>query len=209
MFAYTISAANTWEQKSITIPGDTTGTWIGGTNGIGIELFFNLGAGANYSTAAGSWSGLGDRGATGATSVVGQNGATWYVTGVQFEEGSQPTSFEYRHYTTEFSLCQRYYELAGYGLLGITNSATGIVFGHQFKTTKRAAPTVGLFTTTQTWAEIGTGDRTSSSVSIGDAARTTAEGTATRIEGFSGMNTTNPIICWGSTATAITFSAEL
>jgi len=109
-YSYTISSANTWEQKSITIAGDTTGTWAGATNGIGIQLQFGLGVGSTYSGTAGTWAGSAYYSATGATSVVGTNGATFYITGVQLEVGSTATSFDYRPYGTELALCQRYYE---------------------------------------------------------------------------------------------------
>jgi hypothetical protein len=107
-FTYTISSANTWTTISITIAGDTTGTWLT-TNGNGLQLSFGLGVGATYSGTAGSWSANNYQSATGAVSVVGTNGATFYITGVQLEVGSQATSFEYRQYTTELQLCQRYF----------------------------------------------------------------------------------------------------
>ena len=107
-FSYTISAANTWEQKSVTIAGDTTGTWVT-NNGLGLNVSFSLGTGATYSGAAGSWAGAAYFSVTGAVSVVGTSGATFYVTGVQLEKGSTATAFDYRPYGTELSLCQRYY----------------------------------------------------------------------------------------------------
>jgi hypothetical protein len=107
-FTYTVSAANTWELKSVTIAGDTSGTWLT-TNGIGILLNFSLGTGSTFSGTAGSWSGSDFFSATGATSVVGTNGATFYITGVQLEKGTQATSFEYRQYQQELALCQRYF----------------------------------------------------------------------------------------------------
>jgi hypothetical protein len=107
-FSYTILAADTWEQKFIVIPGDTTGTWLT-TNAVGIRVWFGLGVVASYSGTAGAWTSGDKRSATGATSVVGTNGATWYITGVQFEAGSTPTPFEFRQYGTELALCQRYY----------------------------------------------------------------------------------------------------
>lgn len=108
-FTYTISAANTWEQKSVTIAGDQSGTWLT-TNGIGLYMIFGLGVGSTYSGTAGAWAASSTiLSATGATSVVGTNGATFYVTGVQLEKGSTATSFDYRPYTTETQLCYRYY----------------------------------------------------------------------------------------------------
>jgi len=108
-FTYTISVANTWEQKSITISGSTTGTWVS-TNGPGIQIWMGLGVGSTYSGTAGSWASTDYRSATGATSVVGTNGATFYLTGVQLEVGSNATQFEWRPYGTELALCQRYYQ---------------------------------------------------------------------------------------------------
>jgi hypothetical protein len=107
-FSYTITAANTWELETITIAGDTSGTWLT-TNGVGLRVHFGLGVGSTFSGTAGSWAGSAFISATGATSVVGTNGATFYITGVQLEKGSTATSFDYRPYGTELALCQRYY----------------------------------------------------------------------------------------------------
>jgi len=116
-FSFTINSANTWEYKSVTVAGDTTGTWLT-TNGIGIMVQFGLGVGSTYSDTAGAWTSKPSAwSATGAVSVVGTNGATWQVTGVQLEEGTAASPFENRLYGTELQLCQRYY----YRLLG--NSA--------------------------------------------------------------------------------------
>jgi hypothetical protein len=107
VFSYTISSANTWEQKSVTISGDTTGTWLV-TNGVGFQLGFCIGSGSNFTATAGSWSASATYAPTGQVSVVGTNGATFYITGVQLEKGSTATSFDYRPYGTELALCQRY-----------------------------------------------------------------------------------------------------
>jgi len=107
-FTYTISSANTYESKTVTIAGDTSGTWDT-TNGAGILVNFSLGSGSTVSGTAGAWAGSLLTSATGATSVVGTNGATFYITGVQLEVGSNATGFEYRQYTTELQLCQRYF----------------------------------------------------------------------------------------------------
>jgi len=103
-FSYTISSANTWTSISVTITGDTTGTWLT-TNGIGIQVRFGLGSGSTYTGTAGAWGTANATQPTGSTSVVGTNGATFYITGVQLEVGSTATSFDYRPYGTELALC--------------------------------------------------------------------------------------------------------
>ena len=147
-FTYTVSSANTWTPISITIPGDTSGT-MNTTNGVGLTVNFNLGTGTTYSGTAGAWSGaVGYFSATGATSVVGTSGATFYITGVQLEVGSSATGFEYRNYGTELNMCQRYYEqwgqTGGYPAIFVPLGASGNTFAvWQFKVTKRAAATLG------------------------------------------------------------------
>jgi hypothetical protein len=144
-FSYTISSANTWEQKSITVAGDTSGTW-NTTNGTGIFVIFGLGVGSTRSGTAGAWAGSQLFSATGATSVVGTNGATFYITGVQLEKGTQATSFEYRQYGTELALCQRYYEKGGdpdvIQWSGSVTSGTTYYTTIPYIVTKRATPTV-------------------------------------------------------------------
>jgi len=110
-FTYTISSANTFEYKTVTITGDTSGTWLT-TSGIGIGINFSMGTGSTFSGPAGAWASANYLSATGATSVIGTNGATWFVTGVQLEVGSTATPFERRPFGTELMLCQRYYEQA-------------------------------------------------------------------------------------------------
>jgi hypothetical protein len=108
-FSYTISAANTFEYKTVTIPGDTSGTWLT-TNGVGFQLWFSFASGSTYSGTANAWAGSLFFAPTGATNLMATNGATWYITGVQLEEGTAASPFEYRLYGTELDLCQRYYQ---------------------------------------------------------------------------------------------------
>ena len=149
-YSYTISSANTWEQKTITITGDTTGTWLV-DNGAGLYVAFSFGVGTTFSGTAGSWQAGTYYSATGATSVVGTNGATFYITGVQLEKGATATPFENRLYGTELALCQRYYEIGSAYLGAYTslpaNYPTGMLTGTNFQATKRAAPTVAATTT--------------------------------------------------------------
>jgi hypothetical protein len=144
-FTYTISVADTWEYKTITIAGDTTGTWLT-TNGIGIRVIFGMGVGSTYSGTAGAWAATRYESATGAVSVIGTLNATWYVTGVQLEVGSVATPFERRPFGLEFMLCQRYYQkltstASGqpFALGGVTSSTAGRAYT-QFMVIMRAAP---------------------------------------------------------------------
>ena len=140
-FTYTINSANTWEQKTVTIAGDTTGTWAT-DNSVGLVLKFSLGAGTTYSGTGGAWAAANYVSATGATSVVGTSGATFYITGVQLEKGSTATSFDYRPYGTELALCQRYFYLGGTLFQG-ANSAAGVFGGlYPFPCPMRTAPSV-------------------------------------------------------------------
>ena len=113
-FSYTISTANTWEQKSVTIAGDTSGTWLT-DNDIGLSVRFALGMGSTYSGTAGAWVAGDIETVTGAVNVLGTNGATFYITGVQLEKGSAATGFENRQYGQELALCRRYYRKLGGG----------------------------------------------------------------------------------------------
>lgn len=107
-FSYTINSANTWEQKTVTIPGDTTGTWLT-TNGRGMTVCWSLGMGSTRSGTANTWAATTYFSVTGAVSVVGTSGATFYITGCQLEVGTVATSFDFRSYGTELALCQRYF----------------------------------------------------------------------------------------------------
>ena len=145
-FTYTISSANTWEQKSVTIAGDTSGTW-NTTNSGGVDVGFSVGAGSSRSGTAGAWAGAAYYAATGATSVVGTNGATFYITGVQLEKGSTATSFDYRSYGQELGLAQRYFQVLGSGVgeIGYATYASAasqvMYYTIPYAVTMRTAPT--------------------------------------------------------------------
>lgn len=145
---YTISAANTFEYKTITIPGDTSGTWLT-DNGVGMRVWFDLGAGSTYTGAAGSWTGSVLTHATGGTNWIATNGATLYITGVQLEAGTNASAFERRPYGTELGLCQRYYEKSdnintSLFWCGNTNSSGTYYFPVKYVVTKRATATVAF-----------------------------------------------------------------
>ena len=208
-YSYTISSANTWEYKTITIPGDTTGTWVGATNGIGMLVHFALGVGSTYSGTAGAWAGANYLSATGATSVVGTNGATFYITGVQLEVGSTATSFDTRSYGTELALAQRYYQQSTAGSGAFTSTTAQISF--PFKTTMRATPTasatnIGAF---GFWS-FSSGNPGASSISTiyGDAAKEGANLTINHSGGTTGGQATVMYLVAANVGT-INFTAEL
>ncbi len=142
-FTFTVSTPNTWTTISLTIAGDTTGTWVGATNGAGLIVQFGLGIGSTYSGTAGAWAGTIYFSATGATSVVGTSGATFYITGVQLERGSNATSFEFIDYGRQLIQCQRYFEFGNTQIFSSNvTSANNYYKNVGFAVTKRASPTM-------------------------------------------------------------------
>ena len=113
-FSYTINSANTFEYKTVTIAGDTSGTW-NTTNGVGLHVTFGLAVGSNFLGTAGSWSGSNLQSATGQANLLATIGNTFYLTGVQLEKGSVATSFDVLPIGTELQLCQRYFRTVGRG----------------------------------------------------------------------------------------------
>ena len=146
-FSYTISAANTWEQKTITVAGDTSGTWLT-DNSRGIIIRWSLGMGSSLITTANAWVAGDYQSVTGETKLVATNGATWYITGTQLEVGSTATSFDYRPYGTELALCQRYCNVFGenafsvFGMMGWAFSTTGFTSITPLPVEMRAIPTL-------------------------------------------------------------------
>jgi hypothetical protein len=143
---FTISSANTWEQKAITISGDTSGTWINTGNARHSFVQIMLGNGSNFDTSTvGSWQSANVRATSGSVEFVAQaNGSTMFITGFQLEKGSTATPFEYRSIGTELALCQRYYEFSSLFQVFSGNVTSGEIYYNpvRFSVTKRAAPTV-------------------------------------------------------------------
>ena len=213
-FTYSISAANTWEYKTIVIPGDTSGTWAT-NNTTGLIVQFGLGVGANRSGTAGAWATGTINSATGATSVVGTNGATFYITGVQLEAGTVAEPFERLDYGRQLIQCQRYYYKIG---PGITNSMLGVGWNASttqslalttFPVTMRAAPSALEQTGTagdySIYHGAGSGTACSSVPSFGIANTTNARTLLTVASGLTAnggsmarAETTNGYFAWSA-----------
>jgi len=141
--SYTISAGevNTWVKKTITIPGNTSGTWDKGA-GVGLEVHFNLGVGSTLKGTANTWAVGNYSAATGSLDWISTNAATFYITGLQVELGTIATPFERRSYGQELALCQRYYQTGNFKFWGYT--LAGGPFGGTipFNTQMRTNPSV-------------------------------------------------------------------
>jgi hypothetical protein len=214
-FTYSISATNTWEYKTVTIPGDTTGTWLK-DNGIGILVLFDLGSGPDFLGTPNSWAAANYLGATGGTSTVAVSSATWQITGVQLEVGSVATPFERRPYGTELMLCQRYYQFVGgetpYNYLGTTASITSTTTAYlpvPLQVTMRAAPTFTYAGALSNFDLRADGNATHTPTALANDQLTSKIcGVTITTTGIT-ANTPGILIGANSTASKLIFSAEL
>jgi hypothetical protein len=142
--SFTINSANTYEYKTVTIPGDTSGTWLT-DNGIGLVLQISLSVGSSLIGTANTWSSSFFYGVSGQVNWIGNSGATFYITGVQLEAGSVATPFERRDYGRELMMCQRYYQVqasGSYVFAGRSSSTTAVLYSVPLQVAMRASPTL-------------------------------------------------------------------
>jgi len=140
---YSIPVANTWTTISLTIPGDTSGTWIGATNGVGSYNFWDLGSGSDRTGTAGAWTANWITRTSATVNLAGTSGATFYITGVQLERGSNATSFEFIDYGRQLIQCQRYYQRYSYvGIDGYAVAGETLSSSFWWTVQMRSAPTV-------------------------------------------------------------------
>jgi hypothetical protein len=174
-FNFTISVANTWEYKTITIIGDTSGTWET-TNGAGIILSLYTALGSSYTGGtAGTWAADPAYGCGSPVNGIASNGNIFAISGVQLEQNTSATPFERRLYNQELANCQRYYETTAVnGAFSISETQAQIVWNTayctspQFKVTKRATPTVTIY------SRAGTSGQVSSTASGANVSAATA-----------------------------------
>ena len=141
---YTVSVANTWEYKTVTIAGDTSGTWTVDTT-TGINVLFSLDTGSTYQTTAGSWQAGNYRGTSSDVHFLANASATWQITGVQLEANTTATPFENLQYTTQLQLCQRYLPafsgISNWFGFGIIINTSRLFSTATYKIPTRVAPT--------------------------------------------------------------------
>jgi hypothetical protein len=210
---YTITAANTWEQKSVTIAGDTTGTWQTG-NLVGVTAYFALGMGSTFGGAtANTWNASLKLAATGQTQWVSTAGATFYITGVQLEKGFTATSFDYRPYSAELALCQRYFVRFGgsanytpFGS-GMWRSSTTPNIIMPLPVQMRTSPTCTISSASNFFVSSGTSNVTPSAIALDQASPLSLMIDATYSSGTAGQATR--IFAANTTAATIDTSAEL
>ena len=155
---YTINNANTWERKTVTFTGDTSGTWLTSTNS-GLKINFDLGSGSNFqASSTGTWLGTNDFITSNSVKVLATNGATWYITGIQLQVGEIATPFEHLPFSEQLRRCERYYEVhwqntnatnpAGSHNDGYNAIAAGVnlgsysYFAFKYRTLKRSSPAI-------------------------------------------------------------------
>jgi hypothetical protein len=212
-FTYTINAANTWEYETITITGETSGSW-GTTNNIGALLVFNLGCGSATAGTAGAWVSAERYTVTGSTNLIATNGATLYITGVQLEVGSTATSFDYLDYGRSLIQCQRYCFAFG----GLTSSGTSCVMGVarttsvaqapvQFPIQMRGYPSLTVATPSNFYTNNIGANTNSSAIVLNTSSSTTGELEATLVS--AALTTGQAIRFFGNNSSLAIFSAEL
>lgn len=172
-FSYTINSANTWEYKTITITGDTSGTWQT-TNSTGLSILWSLGVGTGLKGTAGTWSGSTFYAPTGSVNLISTLNATLYITGVQLEAGEQASGFEFMPYDVNFDRCVRYYyEWGGLdayetAFMGAWDDTTAVFMKLEYLKEMRSAPS---FSKVGNWQILGSGGTLGSTANTGHVTR--------------------------------------
>jgi hypothetical protein len=183
---YTVSSADTWEKKSVTITGDTTGTWLT-TNGIGAWVTWALMSGSDYTGTANQWNGANDIASTNQVNSLDNTANNFFLTGVQLEVGAQSSDFEHRDYASELLRCQRYYCVpTNLFCIGYSIDTTTIGLRGAFPATMRTGPTMTLLDDTPVFAEPDHTTTTGSSSAISSVV-TSVNDYRCAVNGFSSL----------------------
>jgi hypothetical protein len=198
-FTYNIAAANTWEYKAISIPGDQLGVWDK-TNGIGMYVHFTFMAGTNYKAPPHVWAAGSFLAGNGTFNAAPSATANYVaITGLLVLPGADTpsiparSSFLQRPYDNELAICQRYFEIVGSGGNGYAQGSASISMAFRYATTKRARPTVAQTTTTPGIICAGGYLNASGAASVISAADN-HNGFATTVTGFSALTVGQGVI---------------
>jgi len=197
--SYTISSANTWEKKTITYAGDTTGAF-GNDNAASLKVQFWLVAGTTYSsgTLATSWeSNTNANNAVGQVNLADSTSNDWYVTGVQLEAGTTASEFEFLPHDVNKRRCLRYYTqvVQNSYLAGARANNTSAIWGIKLFTVTplRAAPTIDAGTYQYYYGDAGNG-AISNSVTATSVVTDDSGVTSRADSGFTGLEDNEPVI---------------
>jgi hypothetical protein len=205
--SYTVNTTNTWEFKTVTFAGDTTGA-LGNDNGAGLNLNFYLGAGSTYTsgTLATSWATYADpNSAVGQVNCADSTSNDFFITGVQLEAGTSATDFEFLPIDIDLMRCYRYYyQTVSSESIGISISATQAAFKAKLPVTMRATPTLTMPTSGSYRGDVLNGNKTSATAPI--SANPTTADVYWYSTGYTGASA-GELIYW--TGTTIKIDAEL
>ena len=195
--SYTISSADTWEKKTITYAGDTTGT-LGNDANQSMRVNFWLSAGSNFTSGSlgTSWSANsnGIR-AVGQVNLADSTSNEWYITGVQLEAGTSASDFEFLPHDINLSRCERYCRLFGSGVQGRASGTTAFYFSEPMQPAMRATPTLTITDTSFGVGNYVSYDKTASGSTL-DVARSSRTGIVGRATGFSGLTGSDQLQVW-------------
>jgi hypothetical protein len=215
-FTYNIPSANTWTYVTIPVQASTTGTW-GGGSGCGIELGFAVWNGNSFATvssntwSSGNYTGANSRALSG--NVLAAVGSTMQWTGVQLEPGNVPTPYEYRHYPTEFAICQRYYYTLTSGGKEwgpwVTYTSNGDTRGRvNHPQQMRVAPAISFSSTS--WNMVGVGTTTTTPYAPVNVSMTSITATSITVDGWSlataSIASYGTNLVWGSNQTVTLYA---
>ena len=205
---YTVNVADTWEYKTITVAGDTTGTWTK-TNGYGLTMYWALGMGStNGGGTAGSWGTTQKKGSTGDVNVMDNVANDFFLSGCKLEIGNAATTFVPDDYATALAKCQRYYQVIHSGAVGNWRNASTCDLVYNYPVVMRTAPTFAIADTTPTVVEPGVASRTAGTC-VGGTHEISATAACFYLDNFTGPTAQNFAALINAGVTAITLSAEL
>jgi hypothetical protein len=206
--SYTVSVSNTWEFKTVTFAGDTTGAFTN-DNGESLRLNFWLGAGSDFTSGTlqtnwGSSANVTDR-AVGQVNIADSTSNDFLITGVQLEAGTSATDFEFLPIDVDLARCYRYYyQTVSSESIGISISATQAAFKAKLPVTMRATPALTMPTSGSYRGDVLNGGKTSATAPV--SANPTTADVYWYNTGYTGASA-GELIYW--TGTTIKIDAEL